>query len=580
MTALRRALAWLAVAGSLLLPATAFSQAAPISRYARWSGHYDYVATGGSLRSSASDVCALNSSSSGTLTVPTGATVRAAYLYWGGSGTTIDSSVRLNNTTITAQRTFTETFQTFSFFGGFADVTARVTGSGTFTFSNLSVTSSGSYCSSAAVFAGWSLIVIYERAAEPLRAINVFDGLQAFYGGAINLTPDGYRIRPSGNDGKMTIVTWEGDPGNSGSNGGFSEGLRFNGTVLDDGLVPAGSSPTLQQFDGTINTAGVSNSFGVDIDTYNLTPFLAPGATSATTTYSSGLDLVLLTAQIVSVTSDPIVDLSLTKTHTGNFAAGQNGSFTLTVANATGREREDNVIQVVDTLPAGLTYVSATGTGWTCGASGQTVTCTRPPPLAAGTTAPPITLTVAVAAGAAPGVTNTATVTSASFDITAANNTATDPVVVTAPALSATKVSEVLSDPVNGTSLPKRIPGAVLRYTLTVANQGALAADSGSVVVTDALPAGLALYVGGAAPGPVEFINGTPSSGLTLNVATQVSYTNRPGGAAPFDYRPVPDVQGFDPAVTGIRIAPSGAFAPAGVTGTPSFQLRLRVRVQ
>ena len=37
---------------------------------------------------------------------------------------------------------------------------------------------------------------------------------------------------------------------------------------------------------------------------------------------------------------------------------------------------------MVDTLPTGLTYVSAVGTDWTCDAAGQVVTCDLADPLA------------------------------------------------------------------------------------------------------------------------------------------------------------------------------------------------------
>jgi hypothetical protein len=74
-------------------------QATPISRYARFTGNYNYVATGGSLRtqSNAGDACAVGSISTQALAgIPVGATIAAAYLYWGGSGATMDSAVTLN----------------------------------------------------------------------------------------------------------------------------------------------------------------------------------------------------------------------------------------------------------------------------------------------------------------------------------------------------------------------------------------------------------------------------------------------------------------------------------------------------
>ena len=111
--------------------------------------------------------------------------------------------------------------------------------------------------------------------------------------------------------------------------------------------------------------------------------------------------------------SDPIAlpELTLSKTHVGNFSVGSNGSYTLTLSNssavATGAPTS-GTLTITDTLPVGLTFVSATGSGWTCGAAGQLVTCTTAAVINPQASAPAITLTVSVAAAAAPGVTNTA----------------------------------------------------------------------------------------------------------------------------------------------------------------------------
>ena len=147
--------------------------------------------------------------------IPAGASIVAAYLYWGGSGGAVDANVTLNGQGVAAQRTFTATFNNggtnFPYFGGFADVTARITGNGTLTFSGLTVTTGAPHCGSSAVAAGWSVIAIYGSANERLRAVNVFDGLQFFRGNALTLNPDGFRIPPP-IDGRMAIVAWEGDP--------------------------------------------------------------------------------------------------------------------------------------------------------------------------------------------------------------------------------------------------------------------------------------------------------------------------------------------------------------------------------
>src|SRR4029077_13620371 len=58
-------------------------------------------------------------------------------------------------------------------------------------------------------------------------------------------------------------------------------------------------------------------------------------------------------------------DLTIDKSHTGNFAAGVNGSYTLTVSHG-GPRAATGTYTVTDVLPAGLGFVSATGTNWTC----------------------------------------------------------------------------------------------------------------------------------------------------------------------------------------------------------------------
>jgi hypothetical protein len=87
------------------------------------------------------------------------------------------------------------------------------------------------------------------------------------------------------------------------------------------------------------------------------------------------------------------------------------------------------VITVTDTLPSTLTFISATGAGWICGAAGQVVTCTDAGPIAPSGSAGNIALTVAVAGNATGTITNTATVTTAG-DTNPANNSSTDTVTV------------------------------------------------------------------------------------------------------------------------------------------------------
>ncbi len=82
-----------------------------------------------------------------------------------------------------------------------------------------------------------------------------------------------------------------------------------------------------------------------------------------------------------TITAGP--DLTIAKSHTGNFTQGQTGTYTLTVSN-TGGSPTSGTIMVADSLPSGLSSTGATGAGWSCTPGGQSVTCSRSDILNAG----------------------------------------------------------------------------------------------------------------------------------------------------------------------------------------------------
>lgn len=92
---------------------------------------------------------------------------------------------------------------------------------------------------------------------------------------------------------------------------------------------------------------------------------------------------------------------------------------------------------------------------------------------------------------------NTAGVDTVFADTNANGNTARDgrsfakdDYRVSAAALTAVKSSRVVSDPNNGTTNPKAVPGAVVEYCIAVSNAGG-SATATNVVVTDPVPAEL-----------------------------------------------------------------------------------------
>ncbi|HEY4838725.1 MAG TPA: hypothetical protein VIH72_08965, partial [Candidatus Acidoferrales bacterium] len=88
---------------------------------------------------------------------------------------------------------------------------------------------------------------------------------------------------------------------------------------------------------------------------------------------------------------------------------GSNGIFQISVNNV-GTASTTGTITVTDMLNSAFTFVSGTGTNWTCAAVLQVVTCTNPGPVANGSATGNITLTVAVGGTATGTIANTATV--------------------------------------------------------------------------------------------------------------------------------------------------------------------------
>lgn len=140
------------------------------------------------------------------------------------------------------------------------------------------------------------------------------------------------------------------------------------------------------------------------------------------------------------------------------------------------------------------------------------------------------------------------------------------------PVLTVTKTSAPYSDPSNGTTNPKLIPGGDFTYTLTVANANTSPVDVSTAVLTDPLPAAATFYNGDIDDaGPLttnfEFLPGT--SGLTFAPAN-LTYSNNGGTTYAF----VP-AAGYDAAVNTLRFAPAGTMA-----ANSSFTIRFRARIK
>src|SRR6266404_3517747 len=228
-------------------------------------------------------------------------------------------------------------------------------------------------------------------------------------------------------------------------------------------LIPAGQTRDLTyqlvmpNTPGTYVNTAIAHSNEFQIDTTQSTTDNAPATASVTV---------------------PPPDLTIAKSHSGNFTKGQVGATYSITATNSGFAATSGTVTVTDTLPAGLTAIAISGTGWTCVLG--TLTCTRSDALAAGSSYPAITLTVNVANNAAASVTNTANV-SGGGQTNTANDSASD----------ATTINQLPDLTIAKSHSGNFTQGQVgATYSITATNSG-FAPTSGIVTVTDTLPVGL-----------------------------------------------------------------------------------------
>ncbi|MEL6874720.1 MAG: hypothetical protein AAGM33_04520, partial [Pseudomonadota bacterium] len=150
------------------------------------------------------------------------------------------------------------------------------------------------------------------------------------------------------------------------------------------------------------------------------------------------------------------------------------------------------------------------------------------------------------------------------------------------PDISASKVHVTFEDPFGGEFA---LPEAVVEYMITVENDGNAPPNHDSLILTEALPSSLSLVVSDFAEpgsGPIQFQDGSPSSGLSYSFAGFGNFSDSidfSTDGVNFNYSPSDSGDGTDPAVTHIRIQPAGFMAANDGAGTPSFEIRLKGKI-
>jgi len=225
-----------------------------------------------------------------------------------------------------------------------------------------------------------------------------------------------------------------------------------------------------------VSAAPASASVTGGVNGTTLTPGVAYGATSGSGGSSStSATLSQVTGLQSTAVCTRLPDLTITKSHVGtSFTRGSAAAYTLSVTNVSTLGATSGLVTVNDTLPFGITPTGASGTGWTCTITGQTVSCTRSDVLAVAGTYPSITVNTTVTPQAPATLINTGTV-GGGGDVTPLNDSSTDTVAVVSTAdMSVTD---------SGSPNPVATNGSIT-YTVVVTDNGPSAADNATLVLS------------------------------------------------------------------------------------------------
>jgi large repetitive protein len=258
----------------------------------------------------------------------------------------------------------------------------------------------------------------------------------------------------------------------------------------------AGQVVTCTQPDTLLATTSSTVDLTVDIASAAGT-----GSADASVTANTATSDPVATDNMANVagTIEADADLVLTSTNPQAAVAGSPLSYSFDVHNAGPSQAADAT--VVETLPAGATFVRSTSSGWSCTAVSQVVTCLHAAAISNGSTSP-LVIETSVAAGATTLAAHTAMLTSATTDPVAPNSVTTSAATTGAQA----DLSVAVTHPATV------IAGTASSYTVTVSNAGPSNA-AGPIAVTATLPTGLTS-------------TGTTTSGWTCTGTTTVSCTN------------------------------------------------------
>ncbi|WP_165073867.1 fibronectin type III domain-containing protein [Paludisphaera rhizosphaerae] len=259
--------------------------------YIKYTLKGDYVAAGVGIRGK----------NAGTITIgeiPSGATVKGAYLYWAylaNSENPAFAKLGFDGVAITGSRIGTGIDTNWGLNSSYsyrADVTKQVTGNDMFTLTNI-------VSSSQSLAQGASLVVIYNDELAVAKTVIIQDGNSVIYYAGDSFTKqfkDFYAVGPV--EARTTFIVGDGQDDGSTD---YDDRAKFTGST---GQIPWTNSFT-----------GADGAYW-DTQTYDVSSTIKLGDTSASVSITGDGDCLMWVAQIFSVTS-PMVDLDVDSDNSG-----------------------------------------------------------------------------------------------------------------------------------------------------------------------------------------------------------------------------------------------------------------------
>ncbi|NTX62946.1 Ig-like domain repeat protein [Myxococcus sp. CA051A] len=259
-----------------------------------------------------------NARSRAALSIPTGAIVTYARLYWAAhlstttSQRTPDTTAEFSRPGVFTQQLTADVAHSYApsnryIYESSADVTSLVAahGTGDYEVSGVDAVPLANL-NSMDPFSAWALVVFYRHPDSPIRNLALFDGIDyVSSGNPQTVTLSGFTVPPSGFDAKLGVLAFEGDATRTGDQ------FLVNGVSISDAANPANNffngtrsvlgTPSTHANDLPRPTGAQASMSGVDMDVVDITHRVTGGATSMSLTATSTGDSYILGAFATSI---------------------------------------------------------------------------------------------------------------------------------------------------------------------------------------------------------------------------------------------------------------------------------------